>query len=208
MEFNDLVKAEEKLGRAYINWNLEKNDAYRDLLYSYGYVNYKQGRIQLDQEKLERALGFWNQLLNDQQITHSESVEFALSLTYLGLERYDLAEAFIDESIQDITPDLDYFQKSRGEVPDRVLERVKMLSDNYNNLGVVQVSKALSERQRNRYINKQKAIEHFIDSITLKDELNLLKGVPYANFNRINNFPQVQEDFFLSDGSLPKTLLP
>lgn len=208
LEFNDLVKAEEKLGRAYINWDMERNDAYRDLLYSYGYVNYKQGRAELDQEKLERALGFWNQLLNDQQINDSWSVEFALSLTYLELDRYDLAQAFIDESIEDITPDLDYFQKTGGSVPIDVLERVKMLSDNYNNLGVVQASKALSERQRNRYINKQKAIEHFIDSITLKDELNLLKGVPYANFNRINNFPQVTEDFLLADSALPKTLLP
>ena len=75
-------------------------------------------------------------------------------------------------------------------------------------MGVVYVSKALTKERDNRYVNKQKAIKHFIDSITLKEKLNLLRGVPYGNFNRVNEFPQISKEFLLADVSLPKTLLP
>ena len=116
LKFNDIPNAEKKFKTAYFNWDSGINDDYRDLVYSLGYVNYKQGKEMKDEVKLQRSLDLWHKLLQDEKVNDNYSIEFALGLTYLSLGRFELAEAFIDESINDLIVNLEYYQKTGGRV--------------------------------------------------------------------------------------------
>ncbi|BBM88508.1 hypothetical protein COTS27_00188 [Spirochaetota bacterium] len=158
------------------------------------------------EEKLQKALTYWNQLLADPRITKRYVLDYAIANAYLLLGRYQLAEAKIEQGITELIASYNHYTEANGKVTDPVITEVSILSDLYNNLGIVKAEQRAQQRD-NPYLLKQAALENFINAITIKDKLSLLRGHSYANFNTLNYENKEQRGFLLTDEYMPSELI-
>ena len=203
--------------KAYKNWERLLDDRYKDLIYVMGYLKYKQSLdnisdVEEADKKIKEAINFWNELFGNLALKKDYIVDYALGISYYRLGKNDLAHALFANNIENLKPLTEYYSLEEGKVADEVKEKLKILSDLQNNFAIVSFKKD-QDRTSSTYINdsitekksRQKSIEYLINSINLKNQLGILTGIPYSNFNTITD--EINRELVVSDNFLPKTLL-
>ncbi len=204
--------------RALNNWQEVKNGPqHLDILYNLGYLNFLLGKEKIDsqtefQDNFTKALDYWTDLSENISKDKDYLVDYGLSLAYLHLEKYDLAEATLLLHLEELENNYTIYQ-SRKEGPGPLTDlenRLYVLSDIYNNLAVVNLKKALDNNQIISRKDFQDSLNYFINAISIKDKLGLLTTIPSSNFNAINNRTlnsDLKDYFQIAESFLPNSLL-
>ncbi len=216
----------EQLTTAYNEWNDPNNIRYADILYTLGYIDLHIGKSipnisdpekqKARQKHFKRSITFWSELAKLNIKEKNYLVDFNLGTGYLYLQEYEMAEIFYESNLELLEPTVKYFN-NKDDIFIRETgfkrEELQILSDTYNNLAVAQIGKNSSGSPTPVDINGE-AIEYFISSIILKDKIGDFKGIPYANFNTLNDYPKNnlafvnQRPFRIADSSIPKSIIP
>ncbi len=224
ISFVDLEQNERALNffdRALTHWAEVKNGPqYLDILYNLGYLNFLKGKEQTfnDQEEeaqksFESSLLYWNDLSDNISLDKNYLSDYALGLSYLYLEKYDLARSTFLVHLSDLRQNYQDFQRNEENnliSLEELKNRIYVLSDIYNNLGVIDLKESFDNGEvLNRNVF-QESLNYFIDSIVIKDKLGLLPTIPNSNFHALNDLSpnsDLKDYFQISDQFLNKSLL-
>ena len=224
ISFVQLDQNQEAVGffqKALEHWAEVRNGPqYLDILYNLGFLNFLKGKEQISndenqeaQKSFESSLLYWNDLSENISLNKNYLSDYALGLSYLYLEKYDLARSVFLVHLNDLQQDYKDYQRNTEDniVPlEELKRRVYVLSDIYNNLGVIDLKESLNNGEvLNRHVF-QESLNYFIDSIVIKDKLGLLPTVPNSNFHALNDLSpnrDLKNYFQISDQFLTKSLL-
>lgn len=226
LNLHQYLTSYEQLITAYNEWNDPNSIRYADILYTLGYIDLHIGKSipnipdpekqKTRQKHFKRSITFWSELAKLNIKGKNYLVDFNLGTGYLYLQEYEMAEIFYESNLELLEPTVKYFN-NKNDIFIRETgfkrEELQILSDTYNNLAVAQIGKNSSGSPTPIDINGE-AIEYFISSIILKDKIGDFKGIPYANFNTLNDYPKnnlafiKQRPFRIADTSIPKSIIP
>ncbi len=196
------------------DWQEIKNGPqYFDILYNLGYINYEMGKANTSGEarkiNYEKALVYWNELAENISLEKSYLVDYNLGLVYLSMEKYDLAASTFFLHLNELENNYRDFKNNQDNFVLELERRIEILSDIYNNLGVIELNKSLVGQTVIDKETFQSSLNYFINSISTKNELGLLSTIPTSNFHTLNDTSlnqNIKSALQISDQSLPKNL--
>lgn len=197
---NDPERASFYYTEAISHWNDMEYKEYADLLYRTGYAYYTMGKAKNNQEGAKDIYDslYWFLKYSEKAPEEQPKISYIKGNIFLRLKNYDLALVEYQNSLDSLEPFMEYYTSKEGDVDEDVKNKLKILSDVYNNMGVADVSKYYISSDMSY---KVKALNNFINSIDLKNNLSVLKGKPSVNFSMLSrsNTQYGANSFIMSD---------